>query len=145
VVYRRRWLALSCLLGASLLPVGWLGAVACGNAASLIVKQCSDIDAGLCFSNDDCSDPSFHCGRPDASDPSTVVICCVPGDRGTGDAGSMCTSADDCATAVCAYTTTGRFCSKRCQTPADCPSNLPSCFDAGAFVDGGAAQLWCGP
>jgi hypothetical protein len=74
-----------------------------------------------------------------------AFVCCIPGPRGTGDAGASCTSVDDCASAVCVYTPMGDVCSQKCQSPADCPSSLPTCFDAGAIVEGGPAQYFCAP
>jgi hypothetical protein len=122
-----------------------------------VVEKCSDIDAGVCFSNSDCPGPAQHCGRPVAGtlpdggstlpDPSVVIMCCIPGAPGTGQAGAACQSADGCATAVCAYTPSGSFCSQSCDTAqagAGCPSTLPACVTLDAGVDGGLVSF-CGP
>jgi hypothetical protein len=128
----------------------------------LVLTSCADIDAGACYSNADCT-ISQHCTwNPQITNVDLVAVtCCVPGARGTGAAGAMCTSIDDCASGVCVYTTGGQYCSMKCTggpsvPDATCPATLPWCVfvnpvDAGLFaadagVDGGGidAGTFCG-
>ena len=160
------------LMARALMPLTSLGAcygascVAFVAAASCtpvpLLTSCGDIDAGACYSNADC-ESSYHCAwNPLVTNVDQVTItCCVLGPRGTGDAGTACTTMDDCASGVCAYTPSGPVCSQSCTGEAGapdmtCPTQLPWCVDvdpvdAGLFaadagVDGGGidAGAFCG-
>jgi len=76
----------------------------------------------------------------------TVVTCCVPGGRGSGQGGTSCTSLDDCASAVCTYTLSGALCSTSCSTDADCRAHptLPKCIQLSAGVGDGGFVYFCG-
>ena len=109
-----------------------------------VLEACGDGGPPACFSNADCP-ADQRCTTPTNADPTIPITCCLPGSRGTGDAGEACTGLDDCASAICAYTPSGPLCSQSCD--AGCPPSLPVCVtvdtaDAGVS-DGGLAQF-CG-
>jgi hypothetical protein len=106
-----------------------------GAADAGVIESCAEAGIPGCYSNADCA-AADRCTTPSNADPTVLITCCLPGARGTGDAGSPCTGFDDCETAICAYTPAGLFCSGPCTTDGDCKSpNLPSCVtvDAGSF------------
>jgi hypothetical protein len=122
-----------------------------------VLTNCGDVDASACYSNADCKS-SQHCTwNPQITNLDQVAItCCVPGPRGTGDAGATCTTMDQCGSGVCAYTPGGLVCSAPCTGEAgapdmSCPAQIPWCVsvdpvDAGlvaadAGIDAGA---FCG-
>ncbi|MER2559700.1 MAG: hypothetical protein ABTQ32_03215 [Myxococcaceae bacterium] len=85
-----------------------------------------------CFSSDDCA-PTFRCFSEDTSGTN---IWCLPGPRGAGVAGDVCTSETDCASALCIEPRVGaKRCSQLCDAPADCPSTLPRCLAIGFGVN----------
>jgi hypothetical protein len=77
-----------------------------------------------CFSNYDC--PSTHKCKSQGA-----TVSCIAGPRGTGAPGSVCTTEDDCATALCVEAATGFRCSDLCRTAATCPAELPRCVSLG--------------
>jgi hypothetical protein len=114
------------------------GAVSGSAVDGGLVDACADSMAA-CYSNADCSSASERCSVPTNADPAYVVTCCLPGQRGSGQAGQTCAGPNDCQTAVCAYTLSGPLCSAACATDADChDARLPSCV----IVDGGGS--FCG-
>ncbi len=122
-------------LGAAGLAASSLGATACTSSDAGVLDACADLDA-TCFSNGDCTDPTTRCTVPSNADPTLPITCCLPGPRGTAEAGTACTALDQCETAICAYTPSGTFyCSGPCTTNAQCPMELPSCvpLEAGSF------------
>ncbi len=85
-----------------------------------------------CFSSDDCA-PTFRCFSEDTTGTN---IWCLPGPRGAGVAGDLCTSETDCASALCIEPRVGaKRCSQLCDAPADCPSTLPRCLAIGFGVN----------
>jgi hypothetical protein len=117
--------------------------VACGAAAvDASVSDCSDIDAGNCFSNEDCAD-GMHCAFS-GLDAGLAVKCCIAGPRGTVEAGAPCMSLDDCPTAVCTFTADfqSTVCSPECHGNADCPSDIPVC--SGVPTPDGGTRSFCG-
>ncbi len=74
-----------------------------------------------CFSNDDC--PAGTRCHSDGAD-----VYCMPGPRGTGAAGSVCTTEDDCESSLCVEGTDTMRCSKTCTSPTECPPELPRCL-----------------
>jgi len=61
---------------------------------------------------------------------------CKPGARGTGKNGvDTCTSANDCASSICAEGPIGSFCSDECANDSDCTGNLPKCFPIIGFPE----------
>jgi len=78
-----------------------------------------------CFSNYDC--PPTHVCKSMGS-----TVACVPGVRGTGTPGSVCTGEQDCASALCVEDATGGMrCSDLCRSAATCPAELPRCISLG--------------
>ncbi len=130
-------------LAAGALAVTTFAASACGTAPSGVLDACAD-SMPTCFSNADC-DPANHCSIPPTADPTVLISCCLPGPRGTGEAGAPCSTLDDCQSAVCAYTPSGPFCSTSCQpgTSNACPPSLPTCVGSDAGVDG-STVYFCG-
>ncbi|MCU0700592.1 MAG: hypothetical protein MUC96_29130 [Myxococcaceae bacterium] len=54
---------------------------------------------------------------------------CVVGARGTGVPGTVCTTEQDCASALCVEARDGGSrCSRLCSAPTDCPPELPRCL-----------------
>jgi hypothetical protein len=91
-----------------------------------------------CFSSDDCP-PTHWCHSEDSSGLS---VWCIPGARGSGEAGAPCTGEADCASALCvASATSAMLCSALCDTAADCPSSLPTC----QYVGFGVERSLCAP
>ncbi len=85
-----------------------------------------------CFSNDDCG-PGFRCV---SEDNTGTQVWCVPGARGTGAPGDVCTVEGDCASALCVEPNMGPSrCSRLCETANDCPPTLPRCLYIGFGVD----------
>ena len=104
--------------------------------------ECDDVGeggAGYCELGSDCSDcgarelPPIHCElnynddcpvgqRCDCDETSGECICEV-GARGTAGPGEACTDTHDCESGLCF----DEQCSARCDTGADCPSEMPSC------------------
>jgi hypothetical protein len=78
-----------------------------------------------CFSNYDC--PMTHVCKSMGS-----VVACVLGARGTGAPGTICTSEQSCASALCVEDATGGMrCSDICHTAQTCPAELPRCIALG--------------
>lgn len=99
-------------------------------------------DAGLmdCFSSYECAmaDRCEDQGLPDAPVP-----CCIPGMRGPGLAGDMCTGEADCFSSLCFEIKNGTdVCTDACDDVGDCPAPFVSCnFIAGS----GSNEKFCLP
>jgi hypothetical protein len=100
---------------------------------------CAELSATDCFSNLDCSSDR----RCQSLDGVGLVVCCLPGPRGTKAAGDPCTGAIECASAVCiAKGQDPSVCSKDCQSEADCPTGMKDCK---TIAFSGSPQKWCFP
>ncbi len=101
--------------------------------------SCAEISAKDCFSNLDCSAER----RCQSVDGAGAVVCCLPGARGTKQAGETCTQETDCASAVCIAKGAGAsLCSKDCTSADDCPAGMKDCK---TIAFSGSAQMWCFP
>jgi hypothetical protein len=95
-----------------------------GDAGGDANGSCTTPNECPCFSNDDC--PSGT--RCHAEDEEHVY--CEPGERGEGAAGTPCTGEMDCESALCVDGTDQMRCSKICDEPTDCPTELPRCLSS---------------
>jgi hypothetical protein len=89
-------------------------------------RACAHVGDCPCFSNHDC--PATHACV--SQDPGGTMVSCVPGPRGTGVTGAVCTGEADCASALCVDDASGgKRCSDLCGPglPA-CPASLPTCL-----------------
>lgn len=129
-MYRRAWWVMKPAMRALFVVLMLAG---CGGESSSPADAAQQaIDAALCvtpadcpcFSNYDCP-PTHVCRSVDAT------VACVAGTRGTGAAGSTCTSEDDCASALCVEAATGMRCSDICRSAQTCPAELPRCISLG--------------
>ncbi|MCK5798911.1 MAG: hypothetical protein KAI47_17080 [Deltaproteobacteria bacterium] len=101
--------------------------------------SCAEASAKDCFSNLDC--PTER--RCQSLDGAGAVVCCLPGARGTKQAGETCTQETDCASAVCiGKGASASVCSKDCASADDCPAGMKDCK---AIAFSGSAQKWCFP
>jgi hypothetical protein len=102
------------------------------DAPARVDAACSEQGYDDCFHNGDC-EAAERCEDMSASD--LQIPCCVPGARGTGEAGVPCADENDCASALCISTNDGPFlCSKVCQGDGDCPPAAARCSAIGACV-----------
>jgi hypothetical protein len=86
-------------------------------------RSCLTPTACPCFANDEC--PATHRCQSNGLDEAF----CLVGARGTGLAGTGCTTELDCASALCVEGRDGGFrCSRLCAQPSDCPPELPRCL-----------------
>lgn len=114
---------------------------ACSNTTTAgLVESCADAGAPGCLSNADCPSGT-RCTVPTNADPNLVITCCLPGDRGQGQAGAVCSGPDACASGVCAYAGEASLCSQACQGDSQCPPGLPLCVT----VDAGVRFCGLGP
>lgn len=104
-----------------------------------LVTSCAAIGSKECFANLECAADRRCKNVGTASDP---IACCVPGLRGTKAAGELCTSEDDCASAVCIAKSGASRCSKDCASVADCPTGMKDCK---AIAMSGSSRKWCFP
>ena len=74
-------------LAAGALAVSTLATTACTSSDAGVLDACADLDA-TCFSNGDCTDPTTRCTVPSNADPTLPITCCIPGSRGTAEAGA---------------------------------------------------------
>ncbi len=101
--------------------------------------RCGELSATDCFSNLDC--PTDR--RCQSVDSVGLVVCCLPGPRGTKTAGESCAGESECASAVCvAKGDHPSVCSKDCQSEADCPTGMKDCK---TIAFSGSSQQWCFP
>jgi hypothetical protein len=85
-----------------------------------------------CFSSDDCG-PGFTCHSEDSTGAN---VFCIPGARGAGLVGDVCTGEADCASALCTDSSSaGMRCSALCTIAAECVPTLPRCLDIGFGVN----------
>jgi len=114
-----------------------LAAAADPTSCDTAMDSCPDL-GGLhgCFSNNDCP-ADMICENLGASDIDAVP-CCIAGTRGTGAAGTACTAAADCVTAVCIEGDTAQLCSDTCELDTDCPVGMQRCISLGG-------EGWCFP
>lgn len=86
------------------------------------VTACATAGDCPCFSNDDCpAGTRCHAETPDS-------VYCEPGPRGTGMPGEVCTTENDCDSALCVEGSDTFRCSRTCTVPTDCPAELPRCL-----------------
>ncbi|MFN7130837.1 MAG: hypothetical protein ACK4N5_02065 [Myxococcales bacterium] len=116
-------------------PAGTQGPSDAGEGDAGRVEDAGRADAGTaeardagepleCSFNSDCAS-ELRC----ECDEDTGCYCLV-GPRGTGAPGSVCTSGNDCESALCVEDTQGGHrCSTPCDTAADCPPELKRCAD----------------
>ncbi len=91
-----------------------------------VTDSCSEIESVDCMVSSDC-DNGKRCENVGGE---YEVACCVPGLRGCKEAGEPCTSELECADGLCLNRNDGAFyCSKMCQTNADCPEPISECAD----------------
>jgi len=103
------------------------------------VSSCDELNAISCFANAEC-DGAERCEN--AGTELDPVSCCVPGPRGTGQAGSLCDSENDCESGVCISGSGDGMCSKTCETEADCPDGMKDCT---YIAFSGSDDDWCFP
>jgi hypothetical protein len=103
------------------------------------VSSCDELGAIPCFANAECDDVERCENAGTELDP---VACCVPGPRGTGQAGSLCDSENDCESGVCIAESGDGMCSKTCETEADCPDGMKDCT---YIAFSGSDDDWCFP
>ena len=136
------------------LPISILALVllaACGSSSSTggnggggghsgPIMSCDEIMAKSCFSNMDCTSSDDRCEDKGTSD--NPVACCVPGERGTGQAGDPCTKTIDCESGACVYGMSGNtLCSPPCTSDGDCPADIPTCV---AIAPSAGTGSFCG-
>ncbi len=91
-------------------------------------ESCAEINGDSCFSNYDCA-ASERCA--DLSGDETD-ICCIPGDRGTGEAGDLCDEGVDgqefCESGVCLSRNDSPYmCTTTCDSADECPASMSEC------------------
>ncbi len=96
------------------------------------ILNCAEINATSCLANPNC--PSQL--RCESMSDFREVRCCVPGARGTAEAGATCIDDEDCAFGRCITRDDGAsFCSGPCGGDIDCPAYM---FCSDLFA-------WCVP
>ncbi len=91
-----------------------------------------------CFTSHECPE-GYRCESQDSSGSN---VFCVPGARGQGDAGDVCTQEGDCGSALCLeLDAPPNLCSDLCERGEDCPASLPTCL----FIGFGVDQSICSP
>ncbi len=103
------------------------------------VSSCDELGAIACFSNGECEDTKRCENAGTEVDP---VPCCVPGPRGTGQAGSPCDNENDCESGVCISGSGEGMCSKTCESEEDCPDGMKDCT---YIAFSGSDDDWCLP
>jgi hypothetical protein len=88
------------------------------------VTNCNQIPSTECFANHECP-PDERCQNVGTT--NNEVPCCVPGARGTLAAGEVCQTEFDCESGICITGTGSGYCSKTCNSVADCPANMQLC------------------
>lgn len=88
------------------------------DTSSDVITSCADLSADSCLSNLDCN----NADRCESFSQTNEFRCCVPGQRGSGEAGASCVSENDCAFGRCMERDDGaRFCSGSCTSDLECP------------------------
>lgn len=91
-----------------------------------VTDSCTEIESVDCMVSSECGDGK----RCENVGGEFEVACCVPGLRGCKEAGEPCTSELECAEGLCLNRNDGAFyCSKICETNADCPEPISECAD----------------
>jgi hypothetical protein len=110
------------------------------------VQSCDDIPSSSCFAHRDCSDSEIcrNVGGENAS-----VTCCVEGQSGSKEAGSICTKEatsgeTTCKSGLCigASDRGVAFCSTVCESADDCPNTMKDCK---SFPGDNSTRKWCFP
>lgn len=103
------------------------------------VDSCDEIGSKSCFANNEC-ETDRRCEN--VGTETLPVACCVPGLRGSGEAGTACDDENDCVSGVCISGNGPFLCSDTCDTEADCPDGMKDCTPI-AFS--GSDDMWCLP
>ena len=90
-------------------------------------ESCAEAEGDTCNSNYDCPDEE----RCTSLSDEEVDFCCVPGERGTAEAGEVCDDVDGqafCESALCVAANDGsHLCTTICDTADDCPESMNEC------------------